>query len=111
MTTRLVSVQFKVQVPLLGIRDMDRCGVDEENALKGWTISVRGAAVFLVSPPGWVRRGLPLTVAKEQHVFELPRADVKLHWASDDAQTAIDKQVQRYDSPEFGLKPSEEKAA
>ncbi len=109
--TRLVAVQFKVQVVPVGIREGDRCGVDEENTLRGWTLSVRGAAVFLVSPRGWTRKGLPLCESKEQHVLELPRADVKLHWASDDALTAIDKQVQRYDAPEFGLKPSEEKAA
>ncbi len=112
-TARLVSITFRggVQLPLVGPRENERYGVDEVNALKGWTISIRGAAVFLVSPRGWVHKGHPLTDSREQHVFELPRSDVKLHWASDDALTAIDKQVQRYDSPEFGLKPTEEKAA
>ena len=64
----------------------------------GWSISIRGPAVFLVSPPGWAPGVAPdlRREGGEVHAFEIARSACTLEWV--DAE--LDK-VQKFDAPPF----------
>lgn len=76
--------------------------VDQPQQLDGWGVEIRGATMFLVSPPGW-KQGTPATTWKkngERTIFgPISLVNVTLIWqgASIDA---CDK-VQRYSLPEM----------
>lgn len=64
-------------------------------ALRGWKVEVRGAAVLLISPPGWSHADKCASVytddyeqkygksTKPRTICEVPRAQVYLHWLGD----------------------------
>lgn len=69
--------------------------------LDGWSIRIRGASVFLITPRGWTRdRSSGSRHAFDGKapckVFELPRQEFTFEWECDDMD-AVDK-MQRYDS-------------
>lgn len=74
----------------------------DPQAFVGWTISLRGGAVFLVSPRGWTRehQSVPHVWNKDgpRQIFSVPRAECREEWAADDMK-AIDQVMQRYDTP------------
>lgn len=74
----------------------------------GWTVRIRGAAMFLCSPPGWDRNkpSSQWEATGKSRVFEVPRAKVSLEWECDDF-TALEKAVQRYDSEPMVRKVAE----
>lgn len=66
----------------------------------GWSVSIRGPAVFVVGPPGWTRGG-PTTNRRSKGgprlAFEFARTQCVEAWEiADDAE--LDK-IQKYDSP------------
>lgn len=74
--------------------------VDAPNAaVEGWSLKIRGGAVFFVSPPGW-RQGMPLTQLPGKgrvRIIEVPRQHVTFVFEADD-DSIIDK-LQRFDVP------------
>lgn len=70
-----------------------------EAVLQGFVVSVRGSAVFLISPPGW-RRNLAAALrnpdGKRKIFGPIPISSVTLIWEAADP-SAVDK-LQRYDS-------------
>lgn len=78
--------------------------------LDGWSIRIRGASVFLITPRGWTRERShgsrngfdPKGPFK---AFELPRSEFTFEWECDDMD-AVDK-LQRYDSPPMTFKRAE----
>lgn len=78
----------------LGYVDMSQ----PADKLLGWKLSLRGPAVYLVSPPGWAPNKLRAHERdpKGPHlVIEVPRTDVVLYWEGDASVDALAK----YDSP------------
>jgi hypothetical protein len=71
------------------------------NAMIGWSVRVRGAAVFLVSPPGW-EPGLAAAHRKADGPRRTygPIKDAICQWEGEDA---VDQLV-KYDSEAMGAK-------
>jgi hypothetical protein len=69
------------------------------DATLGWTVHIRGPAVFLLSPPGW-RANVPRDLwdpKGERQAFEFPRSACCERWSVSGVDD-LDK-VQKYDSP------------
>lgn len=95
---RLVRFRVTAQYPGEGPSWHNLNVVDATNpppALVGWSILVRGAAVFFVSPRGWTQ-GAPGNGKGDARIIEIPRSDVMLVWAHEDALAAVNG-VQRID--------------
>jgi hypothetical protein len=108
---------FKVMTGPTGegppLHSMGQCRVDEPNEhMIGWSIAVRGAAVFFVSPPGWTqsRPTKDPNGIGERRILEFDRREVKFVWVGQDA-SAVDK-LQRFDVGPMTRKalPSDERA-
>lgn len=103
---RLTAITFLTDTPK-GLGSTQRIEVDRPfGTVVGWTISVRGPAVFLVSPPGWKSDVSPAlrNHAGPRTVFEIPRSDCHLEWsfsAEDDALAGLEK-LARHDSELLG---------
>lgn len=109
--TRLIAITFAEHVPGLGnltrqicceptgpVQDQLGTGPDGKQCRLGWTVSIRGNAVFVISPAGW-SRDKPASQWRAdgpRRVFEVPRSKVTLEWDIDDAK-ALDKDVARWD--------------
>ena len=93
-------------LPILGSLGNVVCS-DPGHKVRGWRVQVRGPAVFLVSPQGWVA-GVPLATLKPgpRRVYELPRAACVMQWDTDDVD-AIDK-LQRFDGPPMGVEETDQ---
>lgn len=90
---KLISLKLP-DLPYLGSTGLTQC--DRPNAnLLGWSVRVRGLAVFLVSPPGWAP-GVPLPNRKPDGPRRQfgPLSGVVLEWEGDDAPESM----QKYDS-------------
>lgn len=77
---KLKSISFP-DIPQLGnIGHIQLASPPEK--LRGWTIAVRGPAVFLISPKGWEpgKAFAVLDRTGDQVAFELARSDCKLVW-------------------------------
>lgn len=93
---RLIAIQLPSLPAGLGSPGNVRVD-DPPHVLRGWKISVRGAAVFLISPAGWRKPGdvlVNLDPKGERRVFEIPRSDCVLQWEGDGAVDGLTK----YDS-------------
>jgi len=65
--------------------------------LAGWSISLRGPAAYLISPPGWApnkTRAHERPPKGPRLVVEVPRTDLVLYWEGDASVDALAK----YDS-------------
>jgi len=98
---KLLSITLP-HMPLFGSPSNVNCDAPPAN-LKGFSIRVRGRAVFLVSPPGWTNeKRLP-----SQHDPKGPRrmfgpfeagAECIMQWDSDDIDAAA-----KYDGEPMGM--------
>jgi hypothetical protein len=99
---RLTAITFLTNSPS-GLGSTQRIDADKPfGTAVGWVIGVRGPAVFLVSPPGWVQ-GQPETQRKPdgpRKVLEIPRSDCHLDWSfshDEDVMAGLEK-LARHDS-------------
>jgi len=89
-----------------GLGSLTRIDVDRPAGnVVGWSASIRGPAVFLVSPPGW-ERGQQEAQRKHdgpRKVIEVPRAECHLEWSIglDEEMSAIGEKLGRHDSSMF----------
>ena len=99
---KLVAITLPPLPGTLGALSTVTC--DNPNPkVKAWRVAVRGPAVFLVSPPGWVA-GKALHEYDEKgprRVIEVPRTECVLQWETDDV-AEVDK-LQRFDAPAMGV--------
>lgn len=102
---RLVTLTLTCP-PLNGLYNVTTINCAEPDArIRGWRALIRGPAVFLVSPRGW-KLSTPEQLFDPhgpRRVYEIPRADCVMSWATDD-DLAVDK-LQKFDSEPF-QKPS-----
>lgn len=77
--------------------------------LRGWSISLRGAAVFLISPPGHVAGSRPDPTSKRRRVVEMPRTDVRFSWDVDDP--GVIEKLTRHDTGPLGVEAAAEQPA
>jgi hypothetical protein len=99
--TKLVSLTVP-SLPILGSLGNIVCA-DPNFKVRGFRVAIRGPAVFLVSPPGWVV-GHPLAsfdAKGPRRVIEVPRSECVLQFECDDLES-IDK-LQRFDAPPMGV--------
>jgi hypothetical protein len=103
---RLTAITFLSDTPK-GLGSTQRIEVDRPfGTVEGWIISVRGPAVFLISPPGW-KTDVQAPMRKHdgpRTVFEVPRSDCHLEWnftAEDDTLAGLEK-LARHDSELLG---------
>lgn len=73
--------------PPRGMRFFDNYFVVGVGNYKDWTVQVKGASVFLTSPPGWQMSGK--TEGEIRRVVEVPRAHCTLYWDAE-AEEATD---------------------
>lgn len=83
---KLISLVPFTTVNILGIRTMNtvRIKPDDSN-WKDWRVTVKGASVFLESPPGF-RYGGGRDDSKTRLVAEIPRAGCHLEWELEDGE-------------------------
>lgn len=77
-----------------------------EARLVGWSIAIRGAAAFFISPPGWIIGSHPNTLTgkgKVQVFGPVPLTHMTCVWEGDDA-TVLDR-LQRVDVPPMKMRP------
>lgn len=80
----LLSIQLP-PLPLLGAPGHITCS-SPPSTLRGFRVLVRGPAVFLVSPPGWLP-GLNRTVMDPKgkcRTWEVPRVNCAMVWEGED---------------------------
>lgn len=70
--------------------------------LVGWSLAIRGAAVFLVGPPGWTPARATshisgLDKSGPRPIFEIPRTHCTFYWESSDP--SLIEKLQRFDVP------------
>ena len=86
---KLKSITFP-DIPTLG--NLGHITIaDPPDKLRGWTVAVRGPAVFLISPRGW-SPGKALAVCDrdgEQTAFEVPRSDCRFAWSDPKAVDVV----------------------
>lgn len=75
---KLISITPFHSMTILGIRTPQIRIRPSEDTWKNWRISVRGAAVFIESPPGWRLGHPPEGMARQ--VAEIPRSQCYLEW-------------------------------
>ena len=103
---RLTAIVFLSEAPM-GLGSTQRIEVDRPHGgAVGWTIGVRGPAIFLVSPAGWVQGQAEALrdPAGPRKVFEIPRSDCHLEWrfANDEDALAGLEKLARHDSDLLG---------
>lgn len=102
---KLKKVTFAETPKIPGLRPgaVNEVNVDEPHpSLRGWRFLIRGAAVFLISPPGWkVGSNAPHEpeAGATCTMFEIPRIKCFLHWDGDDVDV---EKVAKYTSDPFG---------
>ena len=98
---RLVSAKFTCP-PLYGFRNVTDAAVDKpEPYLRGWRLSIRGASVFLISPPGWSNAHASTPSewkGSASAIYEIPRSQCHFQWSGDAAEIG---KLQTYDSEPF----------
>lgn len=85
-----------------GIVNVDAC----DYRLVGWSIAIRGAAAFFISPPGWAIGAHPNSLSgkgKVQVFGPVPLTHMTCVWEGDDA-SALDR-LQRVDVPPMKMRP------
>lgn len=96
---KLVSIKLP-DLPILRSQSHFNCDAPPE-ILRGWSVKVRGRAVFLVSPPGWLP-GQPAAIRKhgERRIFGPLEAgtDCVLQWEGDDVDACV-----KYDGEPMGV--------
>lgn len=102
----LVTVTFTEAPRLPGVRAGDMSSIDCEKpheSLKHWRLAIRGASVFLISPPGWKqgKKWHEWDVNGRSVVHEFPRALCVFQWSGmpEIVETIVKG---KYDSPMFG---------
>jgi hypothetical protein len=113
---KLVSITFETAPRIPGIRpgDMVTIKCDQpEGAMRGWSVSIRGASVFFISPPGWKQGETHSQWDKRKNpvMHEVPRSGCYFQW--DGVRDEIDAFMKsgKYDSAPFGTpfdQPAEE---
>lgn len=81
---KLTAVTPITSVPILGIRPSmsNTTRIRPEDPMwAGWSISAKGPAVFIVSPPGW-KLGTQQRDGTDRQVCELPRTHCVLEWSA-----------------------------
>lgn len=106
MTLKLKSITFANTPKFPGLRQNDVVTIQclKDGPLRGFRASVRGPAVFLISPPGWDRDQSPSRWDPKGPVtiYEVPRAECAFQWEGMPAD--IDTILKgKYESPPFGL--------
>jgi hypothetical protein len=95
---KLVSLKIDTNLPDgLGSLGNIRCEAPDHK-MRGWRVSVRGPAVFLISPPGWAADVPPPRRDPKgpSQVFEIARAACVLRW---EGELGIVDNMQKYDGP------------
>jgi len=98
---KLVSIKLP-DLPILRSQSHFNCATPPE-ILRGWSVKVRGRAVFLVSPPGWLP-GQPAAIRPrngERRTFGPLEADGEkcvLQWEGDDIEACA-----KYDGEPMGV--------
>ena len=96
--------RFRVDHPVIGVgpafhnKSLIDCSQPDPQ-LEGWSVLIRGAAVFFASPRGW-KQGLSIRELNGKGpvtMIEVPRQHVSFVWECDDP-SIVDK-LQRFDSP------------
>lgn len=109
---KIKSITFDRSPRIPGLRAGDLVTVECENppeALKDWRVVLRGAMIYLISPPGWCGKPRsqwdkngPVTVA------EVPRDHCCVQWtaeSNDDIEAVM--KGSRFDAqPPLGFKPA-----
>ncbi len=95
--TRLVSIKIEPNLPD-GLGSLGNVVCDRPPPqLHGWRIMLRGPAVFLVSPPGWMPGLSPNAREKDgpSTVYEIPRISCVARWEGIEGIES----VQKHDTP------------
>lgn len=110
---KLKSVTFDRVPKLPGVRAGDLSSLDCDNPpvpLRDWKIMLRGQVVYLVSPPGWTpgeTRNPERDSKGPRVVYEMPRANVYLHWLTvDDLDVEALMKGGKWESEPLGWKPA-----
>ena len=113
MTLRLNSITFNHAPQIPGIRQGDLVTIkchEPANAMKGWRAILRGPALLLISPPGWMPGRPPHDWDPKGActMHEVARSNCYLHWSG----TEVDSEEilkGKFVSPPFGpeAKPPE----
>ncbi len=123
---KLNSITFMQTPRIPGLRPGELNEMTLENppeALRGWRLEIRGASVFLISPPGWTRN-TPCKASDmadydarygkstaPSTIHEVPRMNCFLHWAGNAGEVEkIGKTflTQPLGVPEFAPAPPEQ---
>lgn len=82
---KLISLSFSEapRLPSLRPGQVSTIDTDKPNALRHWNIQIRGAAIFLISPPGWTagRAWNEWDRKGESMIVEVPRVSCALTWS------------------------------
>lgn len=113
---KLVAITFEgvSRIPGMRVGAMSEFKLDEPHEMsKHWTVSIRGASVLFISPPGWVK-GRPWhewDPNGARVVHEVPRTQCMLHWSGVPDVEAFAKSAAKYDSEPLGgpVPPIEQK--
>lgn len=105
-------VRFKVEHPILPsgppLHALGSITCDSpDTRIAGWSLEIRGAAAFLVSPRGWAQNKHPNEFGNKgliTVVGPIPMAHITCVWEGDDAGI-VDK-LQRFSSPPFTRAPA-----
>ena len=112
---KLIEITFvsTPRIPSLRASDMQVISCYNPNqALLGWRVSIRGATVYLISPPGW-RNGQHRADERDTNgpciMHEIPRMNCFFQW-SGSPKELVDV-AKQFDSPAFGPELVEEMVA
>jgi hypothetical protein len=111
---RIAAIRFTCPpVPSLG--NVEAFGVVKtdvpHNKLEGWTLSLRGAAMFLVSPAGWAQHKAANEWPKNgpRTICEIPRAACSIAWEA--SEPALIDKLTRHDQLLERAAPTQEAEA
>ncbi len=108
---KLTKVTFDRTPRIPGLRAGDFSELDCDNPaakLKDWRIVIKGASLFLISPPGWSNSETRIKdPAGPVTVHEVPRANASLHWSGSlkDIEEMV-KSNAKWETPPLGWKPA-----
>lgn len=110
MAIKLRKIVFdRAPTKLPGVRAGDLTDLDLDNpppALHGWRISVRGASMHMISPPGWHQSNSTNPERRDPEgpvlVVEVPRTDVFFYWEVPADETEAFFKNTRFDGPVLG---------
>lgn len=112
MKLKEITFESTPRIPGMRAGDLQTISCDTPlDALRGWHLEIKGASVFLVSPPGYKKgqpRNAETEVSGECVVVEVPRINCYLHWQGHMKDMG---KVANYVSEPFGYKPPEPDAA